>query len=403
MHCVRNVTKDLFYVGVDDNRLRLFENIHPIPRGVSYNSYLLVDENTVLFDTVDWTACRQFMENIAHVLGGRKLDYLVIHHMEPDHGACIEQIIQKYPDVKILSTEKAFLFMKQFGFQIGDRGMVMKEGDTMSFGMHEFQFVMAPMVHWPEVMTSFCKKSGILFTADAFGSFGALNGALFNDEVNFERDWLLDSRRYYCNIVGKYGPHVQALLRKVSGLAIKYICPLHGPVWRNNFGYFLDKYNRWSSYTPEQKGVLIPYASMYGNTEQAAIALASKLITKGCLDVKVCDVSTTHISELMAYAFQYSHMALFSVTYNLGIYPHMLTFLEDMRSLNMQHRTIAVIENGTWACNTGRLMTKILDEMKQITILEDTMTISSSVNLANEIDIEIIAQALIDSMASANI
>lgn len=403
MHNVRNVTENLFFVGVDEHRLHLFENIHPISKGVSYNSYVLLDEKTVLFDTVDWSVCRQFMENVAFVLRDRPLDYLVINHMEPDHAASLEQVILKYPDVKIISTEKAFLYMRQFGFDIGNRGIVVTEGDQMTFGKHNFAFVMAPMVHWPEAMVSFDLTTGTLFAADAFGTFGALNGVLFNDEIDFDRDWIDEARRYYTNIVGKYGPHVQALLKKASTLPIKLICPLHGPVWRNDFGYILDKYNRWSSYTPEKKGVLIVYASMYGNTEQAAVALASQLIQKGFLEVRVCDVSTTHVSELISLSFQYSHIVLASVTYNLGIYPLMHNFLADMKALNLQNRTVAIIENGTWACSAGKQMIKELEGMKNMTILNESMTISSAVNEANAPDIKTIAQALIESLDAATV
>ena len=241
MFCVRKVTEDLYWVGGNDRRLALFENIHPISKGVSYNSYLLLDEKTVLFDTVDWSISRQFLENVQAVLNGRTLDYLVINHMEPDHGAAIEEIILRYPDVKIISTEKSFLLMRQFGFDIDGRIEEVAEGDTKSFGNHEVTFVAAPMVHWPEAMVTFDSTNGVLFSADAFGSFGALDGKLFNDEVNFDRDWIDEARRYYTNIVGKYGPHVQALLKKAGGIDIKIICPLHGPVWRTDLGYFLDK------------------------------------------------------------------------------------------------------------------------------------------------------------------
>lgn len=404
MHCVRNITENLYAVGASEHRLQLFENMHPIPRGVSYNAYVLLDKKTVLFDTVDWAVAPQFMENLAHVLNGRNLDYIVVHHMECDHSATLEQVILAYPHIKIITTEKAVQFMRQFGAVVNyDNIETVKEGDTRSFGEHNFTFVMAPMVHWPEAMVSFDSTTGTLFSADAFGTFGALNGVLFNDEIDFERDWLDDARRYYTNIVGKYGPHVQTLLRKASALPIKYICPLHGPVWRSDFGFIMDKYIRWSSYMPEKKGVLIAYSTMYGHTEQAAVALASQLIQKGCLDVQVRDVSSTPVSELIALAFKYSHMVLASVTYNLSIYPPMHTFLNDMKLLNLQNRTVALIENGTWACTTGKLITKELEEMKQMTILNETLTISSAVNEANYPSIEAIAQGLIESMELANI
>ena len=321
MHCVRKVTENLYWVGANDHRLALFENIHPIPRGVSYNAYLLLDKQTVLFDTVDWSVCRQFLENIEYLLNGRDLDYLVINHMEPDHGASIEEILLRYPKAKIISTEKAFMLMRQFGFQIDGRIEEVKEGDTKSFGKHLVAFVAAPMVHWPEAMVTYDTTNGVLFSADAFGSFGALDGKLFNDEVNFDRDWIDDARRYFTNIVGKYGPHVQALLKKASGIEIKIICPLHGPVWHSDFGYLLDKYDKWSRYEPEEKGVMIVYASMYGNTESAAGVLASKLVERGMTNVVMYDVSNTHVSYLISETFRLSHVVLASVTYNLGMYP----------------------------------------------------------------------------------
>lgn len=398
MNCVRNITEDLFFVGADEHRLNLFENIHPISRGVSYNAYVLLDEKTVLFDTVDWAVCRQFMENVAFALDGRPLDYLVINHMEPDHAASLQQVISTYPEVKVVSTEKAFLYMKQFGFDIGDRAITVTEGQTMSFGKHEFVFVLAPMVHWPEAMVSFDTTTGTLFSADAFGTFGALNGVLFNDEVNFDRDWIDDARRYFTNIVGKFGPQVQALLKKAGGLNIKLICPLHGPVWRSDFGYILDKYNRWSTYTPEKNGILIAYASMYGNTEQVAGALASKLIQTGFLDVRMCDISTTHVSELISHAFEYSHIVIASPTYNLGIFPPTLTFLHDMKALNLQKRTFALIENGTWACTSGKQMTKEIEEMKDVTILNEKVTINSSLSDDQAGSLDTLAQALLGSM-----
>lgn len=398
MFCVRKITEDLYWVGGNDRRLALFENIHPIPRGVSYNSYLLLDKKTVLFDTVDWSICRQFLENIQAVLNGRSLDYLVINHMEPDHGAAIEEIILRYPDVKIISTEKSFLLMRQFGFEIDGRMEEVVEGDIKSFGKHEVTFVAAPMVHWPEAMVTFDTTNGVLFSADAFGSFGALDGKLFNDEVDFDRDWIDDARRYYTNIVGKYGPHVQALLKKASGLDIKMICPLHGPVWRTDLGYFIDKYDKWSRYEPEEKAVMIVYASMYGNTEAAATALATKFVEKGMKNVVMYDVSSTHVSELISETFRVSHVVLASVTYNLGIYPPMHNYLMDMKALNLQKRTFAIIENGSWACKSGSLMSEFLEEMREMTVLEDKVTLVSSMNEGNVTDMDTIVEGVIESM-----
>lgn len=399
MYCVRNVVDDLYWVGGNDHRLALFENIHPIPRGVSYNSYLLLDKKTVLFDTVDWDACRQFLENVEHVLDGRDLDYLIINHMEPDHGASIEEILIRYPKVKIISTEKSFLLMHQFGFDVDGRTEEVKEGDTRCFGKHTITFVEAPMVHWPEAMVSFDVTNGVLFSADAFGSFGALDGKLFNDEVDFDRDWLDDARRYYTNIVGKYGPHVQALLKKAGTIDIKVICPLHGPVWRNDFGYLLDKYDKWSRYEPEENGVLIAYASMYGNTESAAQVLAAKLVDKGVKNVVVHDVSNTHVSYLISDAFKYSHIVLASVTYNLGIYPVMHDFLMHMKALNMQKRTVGIIENGSWAPKSGSLMKDFLDnQMKQMSILNSEVSMISSLGDNNKSEMDNLVDSIIDSM-----
>ena len=398
MFCVRKVTEDIYWVGGNDRRLALFENIHPIPKGVSYNSYLLLDKKTVLFDTVDWSISRQFLENIEVVLNGRKLDYLVINHMEPDHGASIEEIILRYPEVKIISTEKSFLLMRQFGFDIDNRIEAVKDGDLKSFGEHEIKFITAPMVHWPEVMVSFDTKNGVLFSADAFGSFGALDGKLFNDEVNFDRDWIDEARRYYTNIVGKYGPHVQVLLKKVSTLDIKMICPLHGLVWRTDLGYFIDKHDKWSRYEPEEKAIMIVYASMYGSTESAANALATKFVEKGITNLVMYDVSNTHVSTLIAESFRVSHIVLASVTYNLGIYPLMHNYLMDMKALNLQNRTVALIENGSWATKSGKLMKEFLDGMKGMNILDNKLSLLSSMHEDNFGDMDALVESVIESM-----
>lgn len=398
MQCVRKVTEDLYWVGGNDRRLELFENIHPISRGVSYNSYLLLDEKTVLFDTVDWSVGRQFFENIEYVLKGKTLDYLVINHMEPDHGAAIEEILLRYPEVIVISTEKAYMIMNQFNFPVNDNAITVKEGDIMCFGNHTVTFVAAPMVHWPEAMVTFDITNGVLFAADAFGSFGALDGKLFNDEVNFDRDWIDDARRYYTNIVGKYGPQVQKLLKKAGTIDIKIICPLHGPVWRSDLGYFLDKYDKWSRYEPEEKGVMIAYASMYGNTENAANVLATRLVEKGVKNVVVYDVSKTHVSQLIAESFRLSHMVLASVTYNLGIFPVMHNFLMDMKALNLQKRTVAVIENGSWAPQAGSKIIDLLDEMKEMTVLNEHVSILSSLNETTSDEMDVLVDSIIESM-----
>ena len=398
MYCVRKVTEDLYWVGGNDRRLALFENIHPIPRGVSYNSYLLLDKKTVLFDTVDWSICRQFLENIQELLCGRPLDYMVINHMEPDHAACIEEIILRYPEVKIICTAKASMFMYQFGFHIDGKVIEVKEGDTMSFGKHNVVFVFAPMVHWPEAMVTFDTTNGVLFSADAFGSFISLDGKLFNDEVNFDRDWIDEARRYYTNIVGKYGPHVQDLLRKAGTIDIKIICPLHGPVWRNDFGYLLGKYSKWSSYEPEVKGVMIVYGTMYGNTEAAANDLATRLVEKGITDVVMYDVSKTHVSYLISETFKYSNVVLASVTYNLKIYPPMLNYIMDMKALNLQKRTFTLIENGSWAPQSGKLMRELLEELKDISILDNELSVNSALKADDSDLMNDLADSIIESM-----
>ncbi|MCI1821802.1 MAG: FprA family A-type flavoprotein [Megasphaera sp.] len=399
MHCVRKVTEDLYWVGANDHRLALFENIHPIPRGVSYNAYVLLDEKTVLFDTADWSVCRQFLENVDAVLSGRPLDYLVINHVEPDHAASIAEILLRHPETVVISNEKAFMLMRQFGFSIDSRYEEVKEGDIKSFGKHTVTFVAAPMVHWPEAMVTFDTTNGVLFSADAFGTFGAIDGKLFNDEVNFDRNWIDEARRYYTNIVGKYGPHVQYLLKKAAGIDIKIICPLHGLVWRNNLGYFIDKYMKWSTYEPEEKGVLLVYASMYGNTESAASLLATKLVEKGMTNVSMYDVSNTDISYLISETFRLSHIVFASVTYNLGIYPKMHNYLMDMKALNIQNRTAAILENGSWACTAGSLIRKFLDEeLKGITVLDDTVTLNSAMTTAQEPSMDDMVASIIDSM-----
>lgn len=407
MHSVRKVTDDLYWVGANDHRLTLFENIHPIPQGVSYNAYLLKDEQTVLFDTVDWSACRQLLENLDYLLGDRQLDVLLINHMEPDHGASIEEILLRYPKCKVISTEKAFMFMRQFGFDIDEHELIeVSEGDTYCFGAHTVTFVSAPMVHWPEAMVTLDVTNGVLFSADAFGSFIALDGKLFNDEVNFDRDWLDEARRYYTNIVGKYGAQVQLLLGKAAAVLdkIKIICPLHGPVWHTELGYIIDKYQHWSTYTPEDSdGVMVVYASMYGNTESAAQALAAKLVERGVNNVGVYDVSNTHVSYLISETFRCSHIVLASVTYNLGIYPVIKNYLEDMKALNLQNRTFAIVENGSWACKSGDLMQKFLDEeMKNMTVLNERVSLSSALSSEKEAELDFMADAIADSVKSAS-
>lgn len=386
MYNVRKVQEDLIWVGASDHRLNLFENIHPIPRGVSYNSYVLLDEKNVLFDTVDWSVCGQFLENLKHVLDGKKLDVIVIHHVEPDHLASLEEVMLRYPEARIYATAKAITMMEQFGFAVEGKTQAVKEGDTLELGKHTLTFVMAPMVHWPEVMVSYDSYGKTLFSADAFGTFGALDGKLFNDEVDFDRDWIDDARRYFTNIVGKYGVQTMNLLKKASQLDIEMICPLHGPVWRNNFSYIIEKHQLWATYTPEVKGVMIAYASVYGHTESAAQALASKLVQTGIKDVVVYDVSNTDPSYLVSEAFKYSHIVLASSTYNACVFPKMQDFLEHLKMLNFQNRTIAIMENGSWASMSGNLMRKMLEAMKNMNVLDSTVKINSSLHIEEPLD-----------------
>lgn len=399
MYNVRKVTEDIVWVGASDRRLALFENIFPIPRGVSYNSYVLLDEKTVLLDTVDASVAGQFFENLEHVLDGRKLDYLIVNHMEPDHCAMIGDLVRRYPEVQVVGNTKTFGMIKQFfGTDFAERAVTVKEGDTLATGAHTLHFVMAPMVHWPEVMVTYDEKDKVLFAADGFGTFGALNGNIFADEVDFDRDWLDDARRYYTNIVGKYGASVQALLKKASGLEIAVICPLHGPIWRENLGYILEKYQKWSTYEAEDQAVVILYATMYGNTASAADALAGRLAAKGVKKIAVYDVSNTHVSELISEIFSASHVVFAAPTYNGGIYPVMENLLADMKALGVQNKTVALMENGTWAPTTAKQMREKLAELKNVTILDTQITIKSAMAPEQEGQLEALADAIVASM-----
>ena len=379
MHSTRKVTDDLIYVGGSDRRLSRFENLFPIPKGVSYNSYVLLDEKTVLFDTADESISRQYIENVVHALNGRPLDYMIVQHMEPDHCAMIDDMLRRYPEAKMVCSAKAVgMFAQFYGTDVAARALVVKEGDKLSTGEHTLHFVMAPMVHWPEVMVTYDEKDKILFSADAFGTFGALAGNIFNDEITFDTVWMNDARRYYTNIVGKYGVQVQALLKKAASLDIEMICPLHGPIWRKDLGLLLEKYQKWSTYEPEDKTVMIAYATMYGNTENAANVLAGMLADKGVKNIAMYDVSETDVSELVAESFRCSHLVLAAPTYNSGIQPKMEAYLSDIKALNLQNRTVAVIDNGTWAATAGKQMIGTLEGMKNMTILENTISIKSA-------------------------
>ena len=399
MYCIKKIKDDLFWVGGTDRRLTLFENAFPIPRGVSYNAYVLKDEKTVLFDTVDNSIGDQLFENLEAVLEGRTLDYVIVNHMEPDHASTLSEVVRRYPEVKIVCNAKTVAIIKQFfDFDIDSRAVIVKENDTFCTGKHTYTFVMAPMVHWPEVMVTYDMTDKILFSADAFGTFGAMNGNIFADEVNFERDWLDDARRYYTNIVGKFGASVQTLLKKAAGLDIQMICPLHGPVWRENISWYVDKYLTWSSYAPEERAVMIAYGSIYGNTENAANILACRLADRGVRNIAVYDVSSTHPSVLVSEAFRCSHLVFASVTYNGGIFTNMERVLGDLKAHALQNRTVALMENGSWGLIAAKQMKEIISTMKNMEILEPSLSIKSSLKKGQEAEIDAIADAIAASV-----
>ena len=398
MYCTKNIASDLVWVGANDRRLAMFEGVYSVPAGVSYNSYLLTDEKTVLFDTVDKAVGRIFFENLEHGLGGRTLDYLIVHHMEPDHSATLSELLLRHPETTVVCNDKTAVMIAQFfGPGAAGRMQLVKEGDTLSTGAHELTFYMAPMIHWPEVMMTYDKTAHTLFTADAFGVFGALNGAIFADEVDFERDYLKEARRYYTNIVGKYGMQVQNLFRKIADLDIRMLCPLHGFVWRRDIEYFFKKYNLWSTYTPEEKGVMIAYASIYGNTENAAEILSSKLRERGVRTV-MYDVSVTPASEIIAECFRWSHLVFASSTYNGGVFVTMDELLRDIAAHNLQKRTVAFMENGTWAPVSARQMTAIFAPLKNMTVLEQSISIRSSLTEGQLAEIEALADVLAEDI-----
>lgn len=392
------IQDDLYWVGASDRRLALFENAIPIPNGISYNAYLLTDEKTVLFDTVDKAVSTQFFENLKFALAGRDLDFLVINHLEPDHSATLDEAVSFYPNVKIVCNTKTVAMIKQFfDFDIDSRAIIVKEGDTFDCGKHKLTFLMAPMVHWPEVMVTYDTTDKILFSADAFGTFGAINGNLFADELNFEHELLGEARRYYTNIVGKYDIQVQSLLKKMDTLEISLLCPLHGPVWRSGMGQYIDKYRKWSTNTPEDNTVMIVYGSIYGNTENAVNILASELAKRGIRNIRMYDASSTHPSTIVSEAFRCSHLVFASATYNAGIFSSMESALLAFTAHNIKNRTIALIENGSWAITSGKLMRDMLSKT-QNTILENTISIKSSVKECNRAELESLAEVLVDSV-----
>ena len=402
VHNVRHISEDLVYLGVSDTRIALFENIYPIPRGVSYNAYLLLDEKTVLLDTVDRSVCGQFMENLLHALNGRPLDYLIVNHMEPDHSSAISEVLTRWPKAQLVCSKGAAPMIEQFfGFDVKAHGFTVGEGDTLNTGRHTLAFVMAPMVHWPEAMVTYDATDKVLFSADAFGTFGALDGNLYADEVNFDAEWLPDARRYYTNIVGKYGPQVQDVLKKAGTIDIQMLCPLHGPIWRKDLGYILEKYDKWSRYEAEDQAVMVVYGSVYGGTENAARVLANRLSTGGLRNVCVYDASKTHVSELIAEAFRCSHLVFASITYNNDMFTPVKTALQDIAAHNLQGRGYALIENGTWSPASGKKMQDILSALPNMHQIGSTVTIRSTTNEESFTALNELADAILADFGKA--
>lgn len=398
MYCIRKITDDITYIGGSDRRLALFENVYPIPNGVSYNAYFIDDEKNAVLDTVDKSVSALFFENIAHILGSRTLDYVIVNHMEPDHAATLEELVLRYPQVKIVCNAKSAAMMKQFfSFDADAHTVLVKEGDTLSLGKHTLSFYMAPMVHWPEVMVTYDETEKVLFSADAFGTFGALNGNIFADELPNNTVDFSEARRYYTNIVGKYGAQTLALLKKAAGLDMHLLCPLHGPVWRKDIAVFVEKYLTWGAYAPEQKGVLIVYGSVYGGTQNAAEILAAKLSEKGVPAV-LYDASVTHTSYLVSEAFRYSHLVFAAATYNNDIFTPVETLLTDLKAHALRNRTVGLIQNGSWAPQSGKKMREILESMQNMTVLPETVTVRSTVKEESLTEIDALCGALIASL-----
>lgn len=380
------ITDDIRYVGVNDHDVDLFEGQYVVENGMAYNSYVIMDEKIAVMDTVDGNFTDEWLKNIADVIGDKKPSYLIIQHMEPDHSANVANFLNLYTDAKVVATAKAFVMMKQFfGTDYPDRQIVVKEGDTLNLGAHTLTFVLAPMVHWPEVMVTYDSKDKVLFSADAFGKFGALD---------VEEDWACEARRYYFGIVGKYGVQAQALLKKAAGLDIQTICALHGPILKENLGYYLDLYNTWSSYGVESEGVVIAYTSVYGNTKKAVELLADKLTALGCPKVTVTDLARDDMAEAVEDAFRYGKLVLATTTYNGDIFPFMKTFIEHLTERGYKNRTIGLIENGSWAPTAAKTMLKMFEDSKNLTFTDTTVTIKSAVNAENEAQIAALAEEL---------
>lgn len=396
MDCIRQIAPNIHWVGGSDRRLALFENMFPLENGVTYNAYVILDEQTALVDTVDGAIRQQFFENLHAALGTRPLNYLIVNHMEPDHCAHIEDICRIWPDVQIVGNQKTFQMIRQFyNMDLEGRTLEVAEGSELPLGRHRLRFYMAPMVHWPEVMFTYETTEGILFSADAFGTFGGFTGNLFSDETDYQSLYMDEARRYYANIVGKYGPQVLAALNKLNGQTISLICPLHGPILRGDtISLLLEKYMRWASYLPEKAGVVLAYASMYGNTEAVVHRLAGLLSHKGVRELQIYDVSKTHYSAIIARIFQYSHLVLASPTYNMHLYPAMDFLVNDMVNLNLQNRGVAIIGNGSWAPVAHTCLQKKMAEMKNMDLVAQPLVIRSALKPEQEPELEALAEKL---------
>ena len=394
------ISDSIVYVGVDDKNIDLFESQYVVPNGVSYNSYVILDDKITIMDTVDRRGTEGWLANLKETLGDKKPYYVVVSHLEPDHAGNLKTLLDLYPDIKVIGNPKTFTMIAQF-FDVDlsdDRKVVVGEGDTVNLGTHALQFFMAPLVHWPEVMVAYEQSEKILFSADAFGSFGAVDGNIFADEIDDKGAWLSEARRYYTNIVGKFGMSVQGLLKKAAGLEIRMICPLHSVIWREDLPWLIDKYLKWSSYTPEEKSVTIAYGSVYGHTEKAADILAGKLADRGIRHISVFDVSKTHPSYIIADAFRTSAMVFASITYNGGIFCNMDTLLHQLAAHGLTNRTAALIQNGTWAATTSKQMGEILGTMKNIHVLEADVTIKSALKNDQETELDALADAIAASL-----
>lgn len=399
MYNVREISEKIYWVGGNDRRLEQFENLFPLTNGVSYNSYLILDEKTALIDTVDDAITDQYLENITHLMNGRELDYLIINHMEPDHCGNIENIVKMYPNVKVVGNVKSFCLFHQFyNMDISANQMIVKEGDELSLGSHNLKFVFAPMVHWPEVMMNLETTKGILFAADAFGTFGALAGNLFDDEIDYANLYVDEARRYYSNIVGKFGAQVQSVFKKIAGQEINMICSLHGPIFRSDINLILNLYDKWSKYEAEKDGVVIFYGSMYGNTANTADALANKLAQRGVSDIRVYDVSKTHPSYIISDVFKYSHLVAAAPTYNMGLYYPMDNLLHEMAALGIKDRKVALIGNHSWASAALKIMTERFNSMKNMEIIGDSLDIKSRLKDGEEEKLDVLADAIANSI-----